>query len=562
MEFSELKTREDVAELLGVNDRNLRYLLYVRKTERCYTTYSIPKKRGGSRKISVPCPRLLNLQRKLLRVLEKEYRVKPSAYGFIKSKGHVENARNHLSRKLILNIDLKDFFQQIHFGRVRGLFIAKPYGIGEKAATVLAQIACYNGVLPQGAPTSPIISNMICSSLDTKLTKLAKKYHIVYTRYADDMTFSTHLSSFPEEIVYIEDGKVVIGNELKSIITSSSFIINEEKVYIRGTNRRQEVTGLTVNSRFVNLPRQYLRELRSILYDCETNTVYNSALSYISKGKTSNKRILKLAELIKANKEYEEKYGAQIIQWYSNVIKGKIEYIRCVRGGECKYYIKYALMYNRIFDHNAFRISNASYSIEEKRQKWCFVISEKGVNGFDQGSGFLLKDYGIFTNHHVIEHRESFFDIKTENGDLFKTIINEDDILQYDSNVDYALIKVNGHDGEGWDIADEDNLCIGKEVRLLGFPRYVKNSSITDTAARIQSTKPYYGNTLYIVDKNVIKGASGGIVIDTDGNAIGIIVTGANDYNSDGNEEFGEQPGFISLKYVLNDIEKKRNENE
>ena len=94
MEFSELKTREDVAELLGVNDRNLRYLLYVRKTERCYTTYSIPKKRGGSRKISVPCPRLLNLQRKLLRVLEKEYRVKPSAYGFIKSKGHVENARN------------------------------------------------------------------------------------------------------------------------------------------------------------------------------------------------------------------------------------------------------------------------------------------------------------------------------------------------------------------------------------------------------------------------------------------------------------------------------------
>ena len=218
LQFYKLKTRQDVSKILGIKDRSLRYFLYGVGTENLYHEIEIKKRNGGIRKICAPEDKLKNIQRKMLHILEEVYRKKPAAYGFINDKSNVSNAQNHCKRELILNIDLKDFFDQIHFGRVFGLLKKEPYSIGEEAAKVIAQLVCYKGKLPQGAPTSPIISNMICSPLDTQLTHLAKRYKLVYTRYADDITFSTHRNKFPIEIVDIVENKIELGSSLKEIL--------------------------------------------------------------------------------------------------------------------------------------------------------------------------------------------------------------------------------------------------------------------------------------------------------------------------------------------------------
>ena len=124
------------------------------------------------------------------------YKTKPAAHGFVLDKNVATNAKGHVKKKYVFNIDLENFFDQIHFGRVRGMLMKPPYNLGEEAALVISQIACYKGKLPQGAPTSPILTNMVCAPLDTQLTKLAKKYNLQYSRYADDITFSTYKADF------------------------------------------------------------------------------------------------------------------------------------------------------------------------------------------------------------------------------------------------------------------------------------------------------------------------------------------------------------------------------
>src|SRR5205814_3311637 len=116
---------------------------------------------------------------------------------FIPARSILTNAKPHLRQKFVLNVDLKDFFPTINFGRVRGVLIAKPYCLLPHIATYIARICCRDNALPQGAPTSPIISNMICSRLDRQLLRLARQYRCVYTRYADDLTFSTSMPRFP-----------------------------------------------------------------------------------------------------------------------------------------------------------------------------------------------------------------------------------------------------------------------------------------------------------------------------------------------------------------------------
>ncbi|WP_312354665.1 reverse transcriptase domain-containing protein, partial [Aminipila sp.] len=186
------KTREDIADLLGIKEKSLRYFLFKKRPENMYHTFEIPKRNGEQRKISAPCQELKQIQKKLANLLSCVYVPKMCAYGFLNDKNIVGNASQHINRNIVLNIDLKDFFTQIHFGRIRGMLMKEPYAIGEEAATTIAQIACLNGVLPQGAPSSPILTNMICAPMDNNLMRLAKKTGCTYTRYADDITFSTH----------------------------------------------------------------------------------------------------------------------------------------------------------------------------------------------------------------------------------------------------------------------------------------------------------------------------------------------------------------------------------
>ena len=122
-------------------------------------------------------------------------------HGFVKNKSVLSNAKQHLKKKYILNLDLKNFYGSINFGRVRGLFMSKPFNMGDRAATIIAQICCDNDSLPQGACTSPIISNFIMSRLDKELIQFAKNTHTTYTRYADDMLISSITKFDSNEVV-------------------------------------------------------------------------------------------------------------------------------------------------------------------------------------------------------------------------------------------------------------------------------------------------------------------------------------------------------------------------
>ncbi len=269
--FEKLDSIEDVAQLLGTSAQQLRFLLYGRAERERYRTFSISKRNGGVRTIQAPREELKNIQRRFADFLQDNVDIGVAAHGFTRDRSIVTNAMAHTKRRLVLNIDLKDFFPAINFGRVRGLFMAEPFGARPKAATVLAQICCHKGALPQGAPTSPVVSNMICYRMDSQLQRLASEHQCFYTRYADDMTFSKRKGAFSSEVAEVDDdGNVSIGRRLKEVIKQNGFLIHPGKIHLYHNTTRQSVTGLTVNSR-VNVPRKFIRDIRAMIHDWRTH---------------------------------------------------------------------------------------------------------------------------------------------------------------------------------------------------------------------------------------------------------------------------------------------------
>jgi len=269
--FFALSTPRDVASLLEIDYARLVYHLYKVPPHEKYVTFQVPKRSGGSRTISAPATALKIIQQKVNQVLQCVYEPKASVHGFVRRRSILTNASKHVRRSYVLNLDLKDFFPSINFGRVRGMFMAVPYGLHADAATILAQICCFNNELPQGAPSSPIISNMICARMDSQLRRLAQKWRCYYTRYADDMTFSTAMPSFPASLATVDPlGQVHCGRELADTIIANGFSINPNKVRLRTRYRRQEVTGLTVNEK-PNVDRRYVRRVRAMLHDWATH---------------------------------------------------------------------------------------------------------------------------------------------------------------------------------------------------------------------------------------------------------------------------------------------------
>jgi RNA-directed DNA polymerase len=257
--FLALKSPRDVANLLDYTYAGLVYQLHKPKK---YNTFSIPKKSGGVRLINSPSRTLKYIQRRLNEVLQNVYTPKPVVYGFTIGKNIVNNADKHKKKNWVFNIDLENFFPSINFGRVRGMFMGKPYNLPADVATILAIICCFkdesHDELPQGAPTSPVISNMLCAQMDSQLQDLAWKHRCFYTRYADDITFSTTLPKLPGEIATVNAALLVeLGQDLSKIINKNGFEINNNKIRAFANYQRQEVTGLTVN-KSPNVRRKYV----------------------------------------------------------------------------------------------------------------------------------------------------------------------------------------------------------------------------------------------------------------------------------------------------------------
>ena len=321
-DFLQLSTRNDVAIYLGGSLKNLSYNFYVLPKERQYTKFSIPKKSGGERQICAPTSSIKLYQRRLSTILSTFYKAKPSVHGYTLDKSIKTNAKVHCRRKWIVNIDLKDFFPSMHFGRVRGVFCSAPFKFNDQVATTLAQICCFEGVLPQGAPTSPIISNFICRRLDNELLAFAKQHKLSYSRYADDITLSTNLASIPAELGTIgEDDKLTLSNELRSIIEHNQFVINEAKIRFAGRRNRQEVTGLIVNEK-INVKRTYVRRIRAMLHAWEKYGIAEAAREYFERYAAINKK-----------PDYPDVA-------FKRIIVGRIAFVRHIKGVDDKVYSK------------------------------------------------------------------------------------------------------------------------------------------------------------------------------------------------------------------------------
>lgn len=272
------RTMAQLAPRLGISDDRLNTVPIT------YHTFQIPKRSGGLRTICAPSEELKQIQRTLLNRLLKRLPSHPSATGFEKDRSIVSNAAVHVGAQVVLRMDIKDFFNSTEADRVRAYF----YGIGwgQEVANLLIRLCTYNGSLPQGAPTSPRLSNLVNYELDARLDGWARRIGAVYTRYADDITFSfRNLDQMPPiqktaqnpktlETVSqtIRDREFVNAtiHITKKVLSEYGYKLHtKKKLNIRRRHQQQKVTGLVVNDRLA-LPRKTRHWLRAVRHHLET----------------------------------------------------------------------------------------------------------------------------------------------------------------------------------------------------------------------------------------------------------------------------------------------------
>lgn len=264
-----------LAGAMSISIGRLRYLSFNRKVghHTHYQRFQIPKKSGGTRVISAPMPQLKAAQHWILENILYKIKNNAAAHGFVPGRSIVTNAAPHIGKDLVINIDLKDFFPSVAYKRVKGLFCK--LGYAEQVATILALICTEPEVdeieldgrkyyvakterhLPQGAPTSPAITNLICYKLDRRFTGLAAKYGYAYTRYADDMTFSASGAAAEKA------GQLL--RAIKMFVKEEGFVIHPDKLKVMRNGDKKEVTGIVVNEK-LSLDRTTLRKFRALLH--------------------------------------------------------------------------------------------------------------------------------------------------------------------------------------------------------------------------------------------------------------------------------------------------------
>ena len=335
-----LKTVDDLASLLTaikkdefvnaktpVTRKQLLHFANSKIVPNRYHTFHIRKKSGGLREINAPTHQLNVLLRLLNIMLKAVYTPGPSAMGFTTGRSIVDNAAPHIGQHYVLNLDLSNFFPSIPQARVWARIQCPPFNFTKEVASVIAGLCCTENedktgnVLPQGAPTSPLLTNAICDRLDRQMRALARRLGLHYSRYADDMTFSSMYN------VFQPDGDFM--KEVRDVVTGQGFTLNEKKTRLLRTGQRQEVTGLTVNER-VNVSRKYVRDLRCILHVWEKEG-YGKAYSYFYPHYKSEKGYIKKGEPV-----------------MENVIDGKLNFLRMVKGATNACYQKLLKRYQSL----------------------------------------------------------------------------------------------------------------------------------------------------------------------------------------------------------------------
>lgn len=241
-----------LSKYLEVSEESIENI--VRNSSGFYSTMKIKNKKGKTRVLHIPNKKLKGFQSWILNNILYKVEVVECAKGFVLGKSIVDNALPHVNKEYVLNLDLRNFFGNIKEEQLNSVFLS--IGYNREISKILSKLCSYDGFLPQGSPSSPYLSNLVCRELDKEILNFLDGKEITYTRYADDITFSSNKK--------LEDFLPI----LESIIENMGFKINRKKTRIQHKNMRQTVTGLVVNKK-VSVPRSYIRELNLEIYYCK-----------------------------------------------------------------------------------------------------------------------------------------------------------------------------------------------------------------------------------------------------------------------------------------------------
>lgn len=330
----------------------LHHLAGSRNRSYLYSEISIPKKTGGDRILLVPKPSLKWVQRSINQVFSHITERKKCVKGFERGESIVTHARCHTHKRWVFTVDIKDFFPSITWGRIYGTLQAYPFYAGANVARILANIVTYNNSLPQGSPCSPLLANMVCRAMDSLLLEWARKNGAFYSRYADDLTFTTNRKEFTESQQ----------KEIEEIIRKAGFSINQEKTRLLARYKRQLVTGLVVNSGRANVPREQYRNLRAFLHNVArfgwATQLHRKSLgdSNLIARYRAGKLTKQQAEDIREKQRVEHcllsplvRLGPELtIHRLQQIIRGKIEFIGQVGGRDSHRYVTLRSMYELV----------------------------------------------------------------------------------------------------------------------------------------------------------------------------------------------------------------------
>lgn len=476
---------------LGLGTRELKKIWWYRGE--MYHQFSIAKGAGKTRLITAPDRRLKILQSKLAPILDQLYLLRNPVHGFVPARSVKTNAEAHGRRRFVLNLDLQDFFPTITENRIRGLLTS--LDIDTRVAEIIARLCCFNRHLPQGAPTSPVLSNMICYRLDTELLQIAKGARSIYTRYADDITFSSYQPPAPLfEGALPTVGRFspdVLAPGLRGSFQSNGFTLHPDKAHYADRNSRRVVTGVKINDG-LNVDRRYVRHIRALLHSIEILGSTGAQAKYASTGGKGS---------------------------LAAHLRGKISYITYLKGLTDPVVRALAVRYNKSFPHHTIK---SAPTADERRDRSVWIV-EHSANGGEQGTAFFLKGFGLVTAAHCVEGISDFTVYHpTKPANQFEV-----NVLKRCEHRDLAILAHAINETEYFELEPASRtVAVGNVVTAYGYPGYGPGDKINVRSGTVSSLPIKSAVQMIEVTQELAQGMSGGPILDAHGEVLGIIHKG------------------------------------
>lgn len=493
---AEFANEAAMLDYLGLGSAELKKIWYYRG--RMYQHFSIAKSPTKVRMISAPNERLKFLQRKIADKLVELYRPRNPVHGFVLERSVKTNALAHLNRRFVVNIDLKDFFPTITQNRVEGMLSS--LGIDSRVAEIITRICCNNGHLPQGAPSSPMMSNMICFRLDKDLMVIAKDARCIYTRYADDITFSCYQpptalfeAALPSTGRFVSE---LLVSKLREVFLRNGFSIHPDKLHYADRHSRRVVTGIKINE-LLNVDRSYVRNIRAALHSVNKLGIGD------------------------AEKKFHAKHGGK-----SNIsahLQGKISFLTHIKGHSDPVVRGITLRFNNLFPTRQIKVAPTKIEIRE-RAVW--VVE----HGEIQGTVFFLNGVGLVTAAHCIE---GAVDVEvyhpSKHSNRFKATVRKSD-----KDRDLAVLDHEIPSTEYFELhASSGTVQKSDPMTAVGYPAWGPGDPLNVRPGVVSALAVKHGIQLIEVTQKLTQGMSGGPLLDLNDTVTGIIHKGGPDEGRD-----------------------------